>query len=104
MNEKRLKELIEKNKIINDEDDEAQKEIWDEMLLILSKNLNETITYFDHASKNEIYYISSVWDDLSEVFKSKELIECMKNNAKRTGVNCDVDIEYAIKAITDSSN
>lgn len=34
-------------------------------------------------------------------FKSEELIECMKRNAIRNGVDCNVDIDYAIKALND---
>ncbi|MFR7845986.1 MAG: hypothetical protein ACLU20_08090 [Thomasclavelia spiroformis] len=30
--------------------------------------------------------------------KSKEL-ECMQRNATRTGVDCNVDIEFALKAL-----
>ena len=36
---------------------------------------------------------------LSEHFKSQELIDCMESNAKRTGVDCAIDIEYAKKAL-----
>lgn len=103
MNVKRLLELVEKNKIIYFEDDGAQKAIWDEMVSILSVNINETIEYLNSASKDEIYYISSVYDDLSEIFQSNELITCMEINAQRTGVDCAVDIEYAKKALNHSS-
>lgn len=99
MNEKKLQELIKRNKSIHFEDDFSQQEIWNEMYKILSNNLVETITYLDSASKDEIYYISSIYDDLSEHFKSQELIECMKRNSIRTGVNCKDDIEFAIKAM-----
>lgn len=99
MNKERLQELVAKNKIIHLEDDSSQQDIWNEMIKILSNNLEETIAYLDSASKEEIYYISSIYDDLSERFKSKELIECMQRNAIRTGVDCNVDIEFALKAL-----
>ena len=34
-----------------------------------------------------------------EHFQSKELIECMEKNAKRTGFDCSVDIECAIEML-----
>lgn len=101
MNKKRLQDLVEKNKIIHFEDDSSQQDIWNEMIKILSNNLEETITYLDSASKEEIYYISSIYDDLSERFKSKELIECMKRNATKTGVDCNADIEFALKTLNE---
>jgi len=104
MNEKRLLELVEKNKIIHIEDDDAQQKIWDEMISILSENINETIEFLNSASKDEIYYISSVYDDLSEIFKSIKLIECMEKNAQRTGVDCDADIKFAKEALNQTSN
>lgn len=84
------------------EDDDAQQKIWDEMVSILSQNLDETINYLNSASIDEIYYISSVYDDLSGIFKSNELITCMEKNAERTGVDCDADIKFAKEALNES--
>lgn len=66
---------------------------------ILSVNLNETMQYLDGISKEDISYVCSIFDDLSEHFQSKELIECMEKNAKRTGFDCSVDIECAIEML-----
>ena len=99
MNKEKLAELIEKNKNIELEDDFAQNSIWNEMFEILSQNLNDTITFLDNISADELEYICSIFDDLSEHFKSQELIECMERNALRTGVDCSIDIEYAKKAL-----
>ena len=41
----------------------------------------------------------TIFDDLIEHFQSKELIECMEKNAKRTGFDCSVDIECAIEML-----
>ncbi len=49
----------------------------------------------------EIYYISSIYDDLSEILKSKKLIKCIQRNATRTGADCNVDIEFALKALNE---
>lgn len=99
MNKERLAELIEKNKNIDLEDDFAHNSIWKEMFEILSQNLNDTITFLDNITAAELEYIRSIFEDLSEHFKSQELIECMERNALRTGVDCSIDIEYAKKAL-----
>lgn len=99
MNIKKLEELLEENKQIDINDDYAQERIWQEMYDILSVNLNETMQYLDGISKEDISYVCSVFDDLSEHFKSQELVDCIKRNAIRTGVDCKCDIEYAKKAL-----
>ena len=101
LNKERLQELVEKNKIIHFEDDYSQQDIWNEMIKILSNNLEETIAYLDSASKEEIYYISSIYDDLSEILKSKKLIKCIQRNATRTSADCNVDIEFVLKALNE---
>ena len=68
------------------------------MFEILSQDLNETIAYLNNITSEELEYICSIFDDLSEHFKSMKLIECMGKNADRTGVDCKIDIEYAKKA------
>ncbi len=50
---------------------------------IVSFNLDETIKYLDSISLEDIFYISSIFDDLSKPFKSKEFIECMERNATK---------------------
>ncbi len=95
MNEKKLRELIDRYSKTDVENDYEFEYFLNESFKILSINLNDTIKYLDKINANDIFYISSIFDDLSEHFKSKELIECMERNAKRTGVDCSVDIEYA---------
>lgn len=99
MNIKKVEELIEENKKLELNDDCAQERIWQEMYDILSVNLNETMQYLDGISKEDISYVCSIFDDLSEHFQSKELIECMEKNAKRTGFDCSTDIECAIEML-----
>lgn len=76
-----------------------KKEFGKKCMIILSVNLNETMQYLDSISKEDISYVCSIFDDLSEHFQSKELIECMEKNAKRTGFDCSVDIECAIEML-----
>ena len=66
---------------------------------IFKIDLTESMDFLDSCSAEELYWISEIFEDLSEHFKSQELIECMERNAARTGVDCSVDIEYAKKAL-----
>lgn len=104
MNAERLRELIDRYAIADIENDIESDYFWKESFKILSINLNETITYLDSINAEDLFYIRSIFDDLSDYFQSSELIECMERNAIRTGVNCSVDIEYAKKAMSKISN
>ena len=81
-----------------------KKEFGKKCMIILSVNLSETMQYLDGISKEDISYVCSIFDDLSEHFQSKELIECMEKNAKRTGFDCSVDIECAIEMLKKNKN
>ena len=104
MNIEILKELIDRYAKADIENDIESDYFWKESFKILSTNLNETIAYLDSISANDLQYVKEIFDDLSDYFQSSELIECMERNAIRTGVNCSVDIEYAKKAMSKTSN
>lgn len=70
-----------------------------QLLFTLNNNLNDTIDYLNCCSPDSFYWISELFEDLSEHFKSQELIDCIKRNVIRTGVDCKCDIEYAEKAL-----
>lgn len=99
MNAERLRELIDRYAGADADNDIESNYFWKESFKILSNNLEETIAYLDNINSGDLFYISSIFDDLSEHFQSIELIECMKRNAIRTKVDCDADIEYAIKEL-----
>ena len=78
---------------------DPMEDILKEAKKIVKKFGEETINVLENLEPNYYYFISEIFDDLSLHFKSMELIECMKRNAARTNVDCDVDIEYAIQAL-----
>lgn len=93
--------LIDKRCKLDNNDDFNYSEIRKEEFLLLTKNLDETICVLNNLDSNHYFYISENFEMISTHFKSKELIECMKRNAIRTGVDCSVDIDYAIRALND---
>lgn len=100
MNVEKLRELIDRYAEADVENDIESDYFWKESFKILSIDLNETIAYLDSISAEDLYYIRSIFDDLSEHFKSIELIDCMERNAKRTNVDCTIDIEYAKNSLS----
>ena len=92
-------EITQKLYTLHLEDDCARDECWKKEIELFTRDLNTTIKCLDELDAKAFFYVTSVFDDISEHFKSKELIDCMKRNAKRTGVDCEVDIEFAIQAL-----
>lgn len=68
-------------------DDPQNEVVWEEtvnkVLSELTKDLTETIQYIDTCSKDELYFISQVFEELSEHFKSPELLNCVERNVNR---------------------
>ena len=99
MNTNKLKELIKEREQIDAQNDVLTEQNHNEQFELLSENLHETMDFLNICSSEEIYWLSELFERLSEHFKSQELIDCMESNAKRTGVDCAIDIEYAKKAL-----
>ena len=99
MNISKLKDLIKEREQIDAQNDVLTEQNHNEQFELLSDNLQETMDFLNICSSEEIYWVSELFERLSEHFKSQELIDCMESNAKRTGVDCAIDIEYAKKAL-----
>lgn len=99
MNVGKVKELIQERSKMDPQNDVLAGQNQEQLLEIFKINLTEDIEFLNSCSAEELYWISEIFDDLSEYFQSSELIECMERNAIRTGVDCSIDIEYAKKAM-----
>ena len=99
MNTSKLKELIKEREQIDAQNDVLTEQNHNEQFELLSDNLQETMDFLNTCSPEELYWVSELFEKLSEHFKSQELIDCMECNAKRTGVDCAMDIEYAKEAL-----
>ncbi len=86
---KQMKQLIEARKKVETQDDEGTKEYWDKEIEVLEQSLDWTIDYLKNASEDEIYWSTEIWDDISEYFCSKKLIDTFKYCEKK----CHVDKE-----------
>lgn len=99
MNVDKLKELIKERALIDAQNDILTEQSHDEQFRLLSVNLFETIDFLNNCLPEELYWVSELFERLSDHFKSQELIDCMERNAVRTGVDCKVDIAYAKDAL-----
>lgn len=97
MNREYLKQLVDEVKKI--EKTEPENEIlwkinYDKRLTELSKDLGETIGYLDTCSKEELTWMSEVFEELTEHFQSPELVECVERNIDRFP---DEDLQNELK-------
>lgn len=53
------------------------------MVDILSANIEETLSYLEACSAEDIYYISEVFEDISERLQSREYIMCLRKLDKK---------------------
>ena len=94
-----LKELIKERDLIDGQNDILVEQSHNKQFAILTNNLQETINFLNTCSSEEFYWVSELFERLSEYFVSQELIDCMERNAKRTDVDCSIDIEHAKEAL-----
>lgn len=70
------------------------------MTEVLSQDVYETITYLEECSEEDLYFISEIFEDVSECLKSREYIECLKKLDKKfPNLHMTNDIDLAEKYI-----
>lgn len=98
--EEKIKQIIEKRKNLHIEDDFGIQKCWEELTNVLSDNENKTISYLNCCEKEQIYWISEVFEDISENLKSTDFIECLRNLEKRfPELEMTKDIDLAEKYV-----
>ena len=92
-----VKEILEKRKLIDDEGDHEnyfeKENCWNLLTDILGKDEDKTIEVINQLDKTEIYYLSEVFDDISEKLQSVRFIDCIEKLATKYP---DVDLERDI--------
>ncbi|MGX9292765.1 hypothetical protein ACSLGF_16510 [Bacillus sp. A015] len=100
--ENRLKTILDKRKKLDLNDDYGIQKSWDEIIEVLGENEERTLDYLDHCSKEDLYWISEVFEDISEVLQSKELIKCLRRlDKKYPELEMKQDIDIAESYIED---
>lgn len=98
MIKKIMDQIIAERKKKNTEDDYGIEDCWNKMIDILSKDIHETVAYLESCSEEEIYFISEIFEDVSERLQSREYIDCLRRlDDKFPNLNMTKDIDIAEK-------
>ena len=70
--------ILNERKKLNLNDDSGIQKSWNEIIELLSENEENTIRYLENCSKEDLYQISEVFEDVAEIIQSKELIKRLR--------------------------
>ncbi|QIW19562.1 hypothetical protein [Bacillus thuringiensis] len=74
----KMEVILNERKKLNLNDDYGMQKSWNEIIEVLSENEGNTKRYLENCSKEELYWISEVFEDIVEIIQSKELINCLR--------------------------
>ncbi|WP_242217410.1 hypothetical protein [Bacillus cereus group sp. BfR-BA-01380] len=74
----KMEVILNKRKKLNLNDDYGIEKSWHEIIEVLSENEGNTIKYLESCSKDNLYWISEVFEDIAENFQSKHFINCLR--------------------------
>ncbi|MBC2190127.1 hypothetical protein HCB15_14405 [Listeria booriae] len=92
---KQMEIILEKRKSLNINDDFGIEKCWNEMTELLSQNEMDTINYLEESTEKDLYYISEIFEDVSERFQSEQFINCLRKLDKKfpeLDMTQDIDI------------
>lgn len=90
-----IEKIIEERKRMQ-LDDPRVVEKWNELTQIFIQNEESTIVYLNSCCKENIDWISEIFEDISEQLQSSKFIECIEELAIRyPDLNLGQDILYA---------
>ncbi len=88
--------ILKKRKGQNINDDFGIEKCWNKMTILLTQNEYETIDYLNECNEDELYYISEIFEDISEQFQSERFITCLRKLDKKfPNVDMTKDIDIA---------
>ena len=95
IDDKEIDKIIEERKKMHP-DDPRIVEKWNELTQIFIQNEESTIAYLNSCCKENIDWISEIFEDISEQLQSSRFIECIEKIAiKYPDLNLEQDIIYA---------
>lgn len=97
-----MKKIVNEFKEINPNMSDLADEYLKKEIKELCKSLEDTIYFLKNADEETICFSCTIWDEVARYFKSKELVNCMKNCAKRFPNSrqiLEINIDYAEKEL-----
>ena len=91
----KMEAILKERKGLNINDDYGIEKCWNEMTILLTQNEDETIDYLNECNEENLYYISEIFEDISEQLQSKRFITCLRNLDKKfpkLDMTKDIDI------------
>lgn len=84
MNETDLRAKLAHRLTLDANDDYGTEESWKELTEILSENVDDTIRFFnDECSDEELFWLSEVFSDVSEIVQSKQFVQTLRMRLAR---------------------
>ena len=65
--ENKMRVILNKREKLNLNDDYGIQSSWDEIVQVLGENEEKTLNYLDNCSAEDLYWISEVLEDLTEI-------------------------------------
>lgn len=102
-----IRNVIKKRASTDDEWDFGIEQCWDEEIEILSRNINETITFLENeCNADEFSWLSEVFEQVAKKTQSHSFINCLYGVAKKYPDECekyhiDFEIQCAEGAVKD---
>ena len=92
---KKIFELVEWRKILKCTNGILKNYYWKPLVELLTKNEEDTTKFLGECSEEQIYWISEVFDEISDKFQSKEFVEFLK---RLQVLYSNIDIELDVQA------
>lgn len=98
----KFEQLISKRLSLEINDDFALEEIWEEEVLIITKNMEETIYYIlNDCSDEYFYWMSEVFEDVVHATQNPDFINAIKRRQKSMlnkdyADNVEKEIEFSL--------
>lgn len=101
--ESKMEVILNKRKKLNINDDLGIENSWNEIIAVLSENEANTIKYLESCNKDDLYWISEVFEDIAENLQSKLFIKCLRKlDEKYPELEMTNDIDIAESYIENS--
>ncbi len=78
-----VKKLLAERALIHPENYLEIEKYWNLLIDILSKDEDQTIEVINQLDETEIFYLSEVFEDISENLQSEKYINCLKSIGKK---------------------
>ena len=98
MTTEEIRKTIKKRSTINNEWDYGIQQRRDDILKVLSENLNETINFIENnCTAEEFSWLSEIFNEIIDIFPSKIIIETLRKTAKKFPIEVEkYNINYFI--------